>query len=257
MKTTKSSRSRWTRKSKEIENSDNESDVKELNPKVEKFRQTIKHFVTTYKLAVIGFVVMFLFVIMGNMITSSERSAISNVQEKIYELDTNYDTLKRTPKVALKARMESTLDTDRWKADDNYVLSFVTNAFEHTSPTEYKSHCEEYAGTSYNITDLQGMYFLDKSGPVYSGGKYVGDASDLLSSRIIRFSSYVESVEADKYTYVAVLEIEQNVYKDQKLVPTPMSVMLRYSCKNPVNNDVNYNVDIVDMTADWIFENNK
>ena len=243
----------------EILEKEKDEDVKKPNEKVMKIKAEVRKFVTKYKIALLGFAGMIVLTMIGSMITADERGIISEKQQGIIAIDTEYQRLQRTAKDSIKAYESASLDTARWKNDDKYVLNLITDAFAHKSPTEYKNHREKYSYLDFNITDLQKDYFENISGPVYNGAagesrRYLGDASDLISSSIVAYTSYVSNVDADSYSYVAIITVAQDEYdtKAETIKSNKYDIALTYECKNPVNEDINYSVDVVDMTAFWV-----
>jgi hypothetical protein len=202
---------------------------------------------------------MIVLTMIGSMITADERGIISEKQQGLIAIDTEYQRLQRMAKDSIKAYESASLDTARWKNDDKYVLNLITDAFAHKSPTDYANHNKKYSYLDFNITDLQKPYFENVSGPVYDDAagankRYVGDASDLLSSSIVSYTSYVSNVDADSYSYFAIVTISQDEYDaDSEIIKNnKYDIALTYTCKNPVNQDINYSVDVVDMTAVWV-----
>lgn len=235
-----------------VEKTDREKKLDEIKTKV-------RTFVITYRFIIIGLVSMLILLAIGRIITSKERSMISLRHSEIYAYDAEYQVLMRTPKDTLRASKPFTLDASRWKKDDDYVLNLIRDAFEHNSVADYEAHRAKYANLSYNLTDLQKEYFSGKKGPVYAaeaGSKtYLGDASELLESKIDEFNSYVVSVDGDKYTYIAMMTITQNVYDGEKYITqVTNNILLTYTCDNPVNTDINHSVDVIDLTANWVYD---
>lgn len=237
--------------------SDEFGEKSEKEEKLGTIKQQVRTFVISYKLAVIGFVIMLVLLFIGGLITSGSRSVISAKQAEIYACDIDYQYYMQLPKVTLKASKPYTLDPNRWKKDDVYVLALIRDAFEHDSVSDYEEHRKKYADLSVNLTDLQKEYFSGVQGPVYYGNitadNYLGDASELVHSIITKFNSYVESVDGDRYNYVAEITISQDVYAKEHISATTKNIILTYSCENPVNTDIDHSVDVVDMTVDWLY----
>lgn len=243
----------------ELNTDETVSDEKsEKEEKLEAIKQRVRNFVIVYKLGVIGFAIMLVLLFIGSLITSNSRSIISAKQAEIYAYDADCQYYIQSPKVTLKASKLYTLDSNRWKKDDIYVLALIKDAFEHDSVSDYEEHRKKYADLSVNLTDLQKEYFSGVQGPVYSdratAENYLGDASELVHSSITKFSSYVMSVDGDKYNYIAVVTVSQDVYTGKRIDASAKDIILTYSCDNPVNTDIDHSVDVVDMTADWLHQ---
>lgn len=229
--------------------------VKEPNEKVERIKTQVRDFVKTYQLAFLGFFIMLVLFFIGSMITSTERNIISAATADIYAYDNNLNLYDQRSKDTVSAMENVTLDSSRWKNDDASVLSYITDAFEHENPTLYYEHVEKYTDLSVNIALMQEEYF-DVKGPVYDNqGNYIHDASDLVSSKINSFESYVLSVEGQKYTYVSKVELYQNIYDSahRTMFGTTLNLILTYSCDKPVGSNSSYNVDIIDLKVDWLY----
>ena len=190
-----------------------------------------KSFLKSHFLCILASIFFLTLSIIGIQIRATAKSDYQKVFDQLNELKNqiNHDSLD----VSLSREYEVTelvggLDKERWKEDDELILDWVRPAFTFENSEEYNNHREIYVERLGQADD-----FVMEVMPPYianyteleNENSEINDGTSI-NMKVVGLKSFVDSVDGDVYSYVAVLTCASTTRKGET---NESNVILTYS----------------------------
>lgn len=210
----------------------------------------LKRFFSTYKIIIISLLLtVFVFLIFDSMFVKSYTDGLTVITARLSQKENILAQKKSGTTIKEKVIREANVDVPviRWFSDDEAFCEWITDAFVYDNLTEYYSHRNKYieeVGENNSIVKVV-MPEITVSGPAYEGGKYIGDAEDLTSSRIEDFSSYIYSVDGTKVTYAAKIILMSKRYEKagKHMVDEKQTFSVLYTIDRPSDESEKFSIN--------------
>ena len=150
--------------------------------------------------------------VIGNSINGSAKSDYEAVYAQLTKVNNQITQTSTTNQevVVVVEELENGLDKSRWAADDIIITEWIYYAFNFDSAEEYNKNRDIYVGRLGASDDFV-INIMPPYIPGYtelrSENSEVNDGNSI-NMHISGFKSYVDKIEDDKYSYVAVVTCE-------------------------------------------------
>lgn len=175
-------------------------------------QEYVKKIIKGHTLLCISFAVCFVMLI-GCMIArvsyqsklDKANSTLVNVTNEITKLKTQGQEEKI---VYVDSKSAKALDKQRWANDDTIINEWIAPAFNFDNADEYNKNREKYIselGTNDDfVKNVLTPYIHGYTDKITNENETISNGSDMNMS-ITKFKSYVDKVDGDNYSYVAVI----------------------------------------------------
>lgn len=169
----------------------------------------VKSLIKEHIVLAISVLICFVLMILGNSISGSAKAdylvvhnQLTNVNNKIINISTKNQEVEYVVKP-----LENGLDKARWAADDIIITEWIYPAFNFEGATEYNTNRDLYVTRLGSSDD----FVINIMPPYISGYTTMNSESsevnngNTINMSISSFKSYVDKIDGDNYSYVAVV----------------------------------------------------
>jgi hypothetical protein len=176
-------------------------------------------------------------ILTNNVSKNNHKAAVTRLASITNAINQSDESAKITKEVVRS--VDTDLDSDHWSKDDDFIFTWIKDAYTYNSLDEYNEHRAIYADRlgedNQFVTDI--MPYLEAEDITYKDEEsYAGGNSRLFSSSISNFESSVLSVNDDAYTYLSILTTVNNFSDQSQSVSS--NIILTYTISRSDSGDV-------------------
>lgn len=169
----------------------------------------IKSMLKEHLVLVISILICIFLGLVGGSISGSAKKDYNAVYDQLTKVNNQITQTSTTNQevVYVVESLENGLDKSRWAADDTIITEWIYDAFNFDSASEYNQNREIYV----NRLGASDDFVINVMPPYIAGYTELRnensevDDGNSINMHITGFKSYVDKIEDDKYSYVAVV----------------------------------------------------
>ena len=175
-------------------------------------KEHIKKIIKGHTLFCISFAICIVMLLGCTIVRTSYQSELDKVSSTLVNVTNEITKLKTQNQeekiVYVDSASAKALDKQRWANDDTIINEWIAPAFNFDSADEYNANREKYIaelGTDDDfVQNVIPPYIAGYTDKISNENETISNGSDMNMS-ITKFKSYVDKVDGDNYSYVAVI----------------------------------------------------